>query len=155
DLKPGDEDKLRRLEVRFTIPGSKAAPHTDLPVPAPDEPNPSATPAASRLDPSALQTGLGLVMGLIVAGLGIWLLLQRLGGRADHIHLSGGHHHHHHHRHGHDDHHHDHEHGDHTHAHDHEHSHAPVPAPGWWGLVVLGISGGIIPCWDAIALLAL
>lgn len=24
---------------------------------------------------------------------------------------------------------------------------------GWWGLVVLGISGGIVPCWDAILML--
>jgi ABC-type nickel/cobalt efflux system permease component RcnA len=29
---------------------------------------------------------------------------------------------------------------------------ADVP-PGWWGLVVLGVSGGIVPCWDAIAML--
>src|SRR5262249_53837114 len=28
-------------------------------------------------------------------------------------------------------------------------------AVGWWGLVVLGMTGGIIPCWDAIALLVL
>src|SRR5206468_1967918 len=26
---------------------------------------------------------------------------------------------------------------------------------GWWGLVALGVTGGLIPCWDAIALLAL
>ena len=24
---------------------------------------------------------------------------------------------------------------------------------GWWGLVVLGVSGGIVPCWDAVLLL--
>jgi ABC-type nickel/cobalt efflux system permease component RcnA len=23
---------------------------------------------------------------------------------------------------------------------------------GWWGLTVLGISGGIVPCWDAIVM---
>ena len=23
----------------------------------------------------------------------------------------------------------------------------------WWGLVVLGMSGGIVPCWDAVAML--
>jgi ABC-type nickel/cobalt efflux system permease component RcnA len=27
--------------------------------------------------------------------------------------------------------------------------------PGAWGLVVLGVSGGIVPCWDAIAMLGL
>lgn len=25
----------------------------------------------------------------------------------------------------------------------------------WWGLVLLGISGGIVPCWDAITMLVL
>ena len=28
-------------------------------------------------------------------------------------------------------------------------------AVGWWGLIVLGISGGIVPCWDAIIMLGL
>src|SRR5262249_20146733 len=51
----------------------------------------------------------------------------RLAGQADHVHLPGtGHHHH----------------------------HAPPSGPvGWWGLVVLGISGGIVPCWDAVVML--
>jgi ABC-type nickel/cobalt efflux system permease component RcnA len=26
---------------------------------------------------------------------------------------------------------------------------------GWWGLVVMGMSGGIVPCWDAILILLL
>ena len=26
---------------------------------------------------------------------------------------------------------------------------------GWWRLIVLGVSGGIVPCWDAIAMLGL
>jgi ABC-type nickel/cobalt efflux system permease component RcnA len=84
----------------------------------------------------AIQTGLGLVMGLIVACLGIWLLLQRLSGRADHVHLPGHGHHHHHHG---------------QHHHDPLSTSQPV---GWWSLLVLGMTGGIIPCWDAIALLA-
>src|SRR5206468_381961 len=63
--------------------------------------------------------------------------LQRLSGRADHIHIGGGHHHHHGH-----------------------HHHPPAEPPpgervGWWGLVVLGMSGGIVPCWDAVAMLLL
>jgi ABC-type nickel/cobalt efflux system permease component RcnA len=87
--------------------------------------------------PAHLQTALGLGGGLLVAGTGFWLLLRRLGGGPDHVHIGGhGHHHHHHH-----------------HGHDHVHS---VPAPdervGWWGLIVLGMSGGIVPCWDAIAM---
>jgi nickel/cobalt exporter len=84
--------------------------------------------------PPGLQATLGLVGGLLIAGLGAWLLFQRLAGRADHIHIGGGHHHH-------------------GHGHDHVH----VPAPGekvrWGGLVTLGISGGLVPCWDAVGML--
>src|SRR5262249_12250292 len=60
----------------------------------------------------------------------------------------------------------DHRHG--THGHDHSHAdhyhdghgHAhPIVPPGqsvsWWGLVILGINGGIVPCWDAIVVLLL
>jgi ABC-type nickel/cobalt efflux system permease component RcnA len=102
-----------------------------------------------------LQTALEMAGGLLIAGLGVWLLLRRLAGRADHFHLGG--HGHHHHSHGPDGHTHDHGHADHHHD-EHGHSH-PVPvnssSVGWWGLVVLGISGGIVPCWDAIAMLVL
>ena len=89
-----------------------------------------------------VQTGLGLAMGLAIVCLGFYLLLLRLSGRADHIHLGGGHHHHHH--------------GHHRH---HEHHHADGTGHGekvsTWGLIVLGITGGLIPCWDAIAMLVL
>jgi ABC-type nickel/cobalt efflux system permease component RcnA len=85
----------------------------------------------------SLQSGLGLFMGLAVVCLGFWLLLTRLTGRADHVHIGGGHHHH--------------------HDGGHRHHHAPVPPEGVtsWGLIVLGMSGGIVPCWDAIAMLVL
>ncbi|MBI2806429.1 MAG: hypothetical protein HYX68_15725 [Planctomycetes bacterium] len=82
-----------------------------------------------------IQNGLGLVMGLIVTGMGFWLLLQRLAGRADHIHLDGGDHHH--------------------HGHHHHHPQAGTNAVGWWGLTLLGITGGLIPCWDAVGVLTL
>ncbi len=87
--------------------------------------------------PAHVETGLAFIGGLLVAGLGFWLLLRRLGGGPDHFHIGGhGHHHHHH--------------GDADHYHDeHGHAHALSP-PGWWGLIVLGFSGGIVPCWDAI-----
>jgi ABC-type nickel/cobalt efflux system permease component RcnA len=92
----------------------------------------------------------GLVGGLFIAGLGLWLLLRRLSGRADHFHLGGHSHHHHHHHHDHD---HDH---DHTHI---DHSHGPIAAGGssvrWWHLLLLGMRGGLVPCWDAIILLCL
>lgn len=80
-----------------------------------------------------IQSGLGLIMGLIVAGMGFWLLLQRLAGRADHVHLDGGHHHH----------------------------HGPAPSEsnsrnvGWRGLTILGMTGGMIPCWDAVGILGI
>jgi ABC-type nickel/cobalt efflux system permease component RcnA len=96
--------------------------------------------------PASFQAWMGLGGGLVVAGMGLWLLLARVTGRADHIHLPGGHHHHHH------GHHHGHGHADHYHD---EHGHAhPLPGErvGWWRLTVLGVTGGIIPCHDAVAL---
>lgn len=84
---------------------------------------------------------LQMVGGLLIAGLGLWLLLRRLAGQADHVHLGGSHHHPHH---------------DHGLGHDHGHTHLPAVdagTPGLRALVLLGVSGGIVPCWDAIALL--
>jgi ABC-type nickel/cobalt efflux system permease component RcnA len=86
-----------------------------------------------------IQNVLGLLGGLAIAGVGFWLLLRRLSGQADHVHL-GGHGHHHH------------------HGHDHDHVHVQaLPAAGeragWWSVVVLGMSGGIVPCVDAIIML--
>jgi nickel/cobalt exporter len=75
-----------------------------------------------RAVPADVQAALGLIGGLLIAGMGFWLLLRRLSGGADHIHIGGGHHH-----------------------------HADQMSTG--GLIVLGISGGIVPCWDAIAML--
>lgn len=78
-----------------------------------------------------IQNGLGLIMGLMVTCMGFWLLLQRLAGRADHIHLDGGHHH---------------------------HRDATPPSArtlSWWGLTLLGMTGGMIPCWDAVGVLGI
>jgi nickel/cobalt exporter len=101
-----------------------------------------------------LQMALGLGGGLLVAGLGVWLLLRRLSGQADHVHL-GRHGHHHHH-------------GPvqekekvsgpfcakHPSDRSSKRVLTPFPAPvSWWGLVILGVSGGIVPCWDAILML--
>lgn len=100
---------------------------------------------------AAVNTLLGFVGGLLVAGLGFWLLLRRLTGQADHVHFGGGHHHHHHHEHPHDH----HDHGSTDHYHDeHGKAHAAMPL-GWWGMIILGVRGGMIPCWDAIALFGL
>jgi ABC-type nickel/cobalt efflux system permease component RcnA len=85
--------------------------------------------------PETVQTTLGLGGGLLVAGMGFWLLLRRLSGRADHVHLGGGHGHHHHHGPG---------------GHHHHHLDPDKVPVGWWGLIILGMSGGIVPCWDAL-----
>jgi len=83
-----------------------------------------------------VQAGLGLAMGMAVSCLGFWLLLKRLTGQADHVHIGGHSHHHHHHGAGH-------------------HTHEMPSEVRWWNLVVLGMTGGIIPCWDAVAILFL
>src|SRR5262249_44132422 len=56
---------------------------------------------ATRLDPTRMQEILGFAGGLLIAGMGLWLVLRRLSGQADHVHVGGGHHHHHHDGHGH------------------------------------------------------
>ncbi|MBI3822257.1 MAG: hypothetical protein HY289_06205 [Planctomycetes bacterium] len=97
---------------------------------------------AQRAFQTWIQNGLGLALGLLVAGMGFWLLLQRLAGKADHFHVGGGHHHH----------------SPVAHApgspgHAPGSPDAPTRALSWWGLVMLGVTGGIVPCWDAIILL--
>ncbi|HVL13999.1 MAG TPA: hypothetical protein VM529_15630 [Gemmata sp.] len=105
--------------------------------------------------PAAAQGTLQFVAGLLVLAVGLWLLMRRVAGKADHFHF-GGHHHHHGHDHDHA-HSHDHHHG-HPHAHDHHHHHGPSPASakttaGWARLVLMGVGGGLVPCWDAVLLL--
>jgi nickel/cobalt exporter len=97
-----------------------------------------------------IQSVLGAIGGLTIAAVGFWRLYRLLRGRPDHIHLGGhGHHHPHHH-------------GDHDHAHadpiHDEHGHVvPLPAgaerAGFWGVTLLGVSGGMVPCLDAIVML--
>jgi ABC-type nickel/cobalt efflux system permease component RcnA len=96
-----------------------------------------------------IQDGLGLAMGLLVVCMGFWLLLQRLSGRADHVHVGGGHHHHR-------------EEGVRGQGSgvrtqrsgvSGEPSEVAEGTVRWWGLIMLGITGGLVPCWDAIYLL--
>jgi nickel/cobalt exporter len=66
--------------------------------------------------------------GLLMAGIGLWLFLQRLAGRSDHVHLFGL-------------------------GHGHAHGDEPPPAADRAGvvrLILLGVAGGIIPCWGAV-----
>ncbi|OWK43823.1 nickel/cobalt transporter [Fimbriiglobus ruber] len=99
--------------------------------------------------PKDAQGWLTIIGGLLIAGVGLWLFLQRVRGRADHVHLFSDHHHHHDHEHG-------HAHG-HHHDHNHDHHHGPPPEAaktefGWMRVILLGLGGGIIPCWDAVLL---
>jgi len=124
--------------------------------------------------PEQLYPWLGAVSGLIVVGMGLFMLRQRvrplmaryISHRRDHH--DHGHHdlgttgHSHEHIHGHHQ-------GDYVHGHDHlhtnghshehgpGHSHLPPGADGspvtWRSLLLLGISGGLLPCPSALVLL--
>ncbi len=89
---------------------------------------------------------LSLVSGLLIVGIGGWLLARNMkqyySGRAQ----THGHDHSHDHNHTHS-----HENG-HTHSHGfgHTHTHVPKERVGFWSLLSLGISGGIVPCVDAL-----
>lgn len=74
--------------------------------------------------PALAQAWLALVGGLLITGVGFWLFVQRLSGRADHVHLF---------------------------------TDAPAAArrQGWWRVVLLGIGGGIVPCYDAVLIFLL
>jgi ABC-type nickel/cobalt efflux system permease component RcnA len=96
--------------------------------------------ASQYIVPERLYPWLGVVSGVLIAGLGAVLLVRRYLGKGgfssrhhgDHSHGSD-HHHYHHHHHG------------HSHAHDHRVSHQE--------LLTLGISGGIVPCPAALVVL--
>jgi len=108
----------------------------------------------------AIMPWMGTASGLLIVGLGGWLLVNQLRGTGP----GQGHHHHHHGHHHHGDHDHgDHDHGDHHHGehghggeghrHGHGHSHE-IPATVTLGsLLTLGISGGIVPCPGALIVL--
>jgi ABC-type nickel/cobalt efflux system permease component RcnA len=113
--------------------------------------------ASKTILPEQLYPWLSLASGLLVVGLGLTILRQRLLG----LPAFGHHHHHHDHEHSHDhvhddDHAYAHAHGlAHTHSHDgHNHSHLPSGADGdrvtWRNLLALGISGGLLPCPSAL-----
>ena len=143
---------------------------------------------AQEFAPEDIVPWLSLFSGILIVGIGAWLLAKNMkqyysGGAhsqsPEHNHQHGHSHdhdhpHHHNHDHNHDhDHDHDHNHSDdhdHDHDHNHEHSHedehdhghthshggrththaVPSERTGFWGLLSLGISGGIVPCVDAL-----
>ena len=82
-----------------------------------------------------VQAILGIGGGALVVLIGLWLLKSRLAGQSDHFHV-GSHNH------------------SHSHGDGHEHSHGLTPEQfgrvSWPRLILLGISGGVVPCWGAI-----
>ncbi len=83
--------------------------------------------------PEKIVPYLGMASGLIIVALGAWMLYTRLRSRDAHAHA----------------------HHDHT-GHDHHHNHNHDEGrPGRLGLISLGISGGMVPCYDAIVVLLL
>jgi nickel/cobalt transporter (NicO) family protein len=100
------------------------------------------TVAAAYFVPETVQKVLEVVSGLLVVAVGLWMLFLR---------KPGGHGH----EHGHDlDHNHEHPHPHADHAHPHaEQVSAPAQRPGFVQLIALGVSGGIVPCPAALAVL--
>ena len=112
--------------------------------------------ASQYIVPERLYPWLGVVSGVLIAGLGAVLLVRRYLGKDE---LSNHHHHHHlDHSHGPDDHnhYHHHHHRGHGHSHDHGHKHGDHDVDrqvSFRELLTLGISGGIVPCPAALVVL--
>ncbi|PXF56735.1 MAG: high frequency lysogenization protein HflD [Deltaproteobacteria bacterium] len=98
------------------------------------------------LTDESLHGYIGLVAGLLILAVGIWMLVQRIRGEDPFHHHGHSHSHHHNH---------DHDHGhDIQHNHNHEHGHVHrEKKEGYWQLFLLGVSGGLVPCPAAIAIL--
>lgn len=113
--------------------------------------------ASQYILPEQIFPYLGTASGLLIIGLGTWLLVGHLRGRGHgHSHSHEAHHH----GHSHEEHHgHDHSHSHeehHGHAHgEHGHSHEIPNKVTLGSLLTLGISGGIVPCPGALVILLL
>ena len=123
--------------------------------------------AASVFPPERVYPWLTFVSGLVVLGLGTWLLSSRMKTRRSFVtarRAKSGHHHPHDHEHGHD-----HDEHHHHHVHDHDqavvghthshggvtHTHAPPPTSptSWKGLTAIAVSGGLLPSPTALVVL--
>jgi ABC-type nickel/cobalt efflux system permease component RcnA len=114
--------------------------------------------ASRYVVPERVYPWLGVVSGLVIAGLGGYLFLRRYAGGSqahahEHTHTHG-------HPHGHTHVHHDsshhqlaHHHHPHTHAAPQEHHHEQGQAVSFRQLLALGVTGGIVPCPAALVVL--
>lgn len=118
--------------------------------------------ASQYILPEQIFPYLGTASGLLIIGLGTWLLVGHLRGRGPgHSHSHEAHHHDH--GHSHEGHHHEHDHSHEEHHHDHhghshgerDHSHEIPNKVTLGSLLTLGISGGIVPCPGALVILLL
>ena len=132
--------------------------------------------ASHYILPEQIYPWLSFLSGLMVVAIGLNLFLSRMASvrllgksHEGHSHADDDHSHHHHdHSHHHHDHSHHHDDHDHGHSHHHHdratqtqnpvgHSHLPPGADGdtvtWRSLLLLGISGGLVPCPSALVLL--
>ena len=108
--------------------------------------------ASQYVLPEQIFPYLGTASGLLIIGLGTWLLVNHLRGRGPGFgHSHGEHHHGHSHTHE-EEHHHDHSHSYEEH---HGHSHEIPNKVTLGSLLTLGISGGIVPCPGALVILLL
>ena len=110
--------------------------------------------ASQYVLPEQIFPYLGTASGLLIIGLGTWLLVNHLRRQGyGHSHSHGEHHQGHTHE---EEHHHDHSHEEHNHGHhDHGHSHEIPNKVTLGSLLTLGISGGIVPCPGALVILLL
>ncbi|TLY30866.1 MAG: hypothetical protein E6K56_06325, partial [Ignavibacteria bacterium] len=102
--------------------------------------------ASRYILPESLFSWLGMISGLIVIGIGLFLVKQRVQIARGGSHSHGGHVH-------------THDEGEvqHPHGLSHRHTHLPPGSDGspvnWKSLLALGVSGGMLPCPSAIVVL--
>jgi ABC-type nickel/cobalt efflux system permease component RcnA len=74
---------------------------------------------------NVLEHGIGILGGAALLGVGGWVIVRSIRDL----------------RHG------------HSHGHTHDHGHSGTPAHGYWGVVLVGLSNGVLPCPGAMAAL--
>ena len=94
----------------------------------------------NRFAQSDIVLWLSIVSGVLIVAIGAWLLVKNMrqyySSKSDTHDDNQNHAHSHSHSH--------------SHSHGHAHTHVPTERTGVWGLLTLGISGGIVPCVDAL-----